>query len=288
MLFTVTDSALPSYYSKKHKAVIFLLVTVNIEKNQDKGISAFFKGNEYIREYYITPELTVLDLRCICNRKKPYPKDLSRMCAGLTDTVLCSSEIQLPRELDRFCDNTLNIRMMENTILHLLNTLPPKSLSIGLYDPHGNCRGLCEKLLPLCRSITAATEMKHFYSALGALPIVDKLSELYPCDILIHRDAIASGLPHERNTLVFSAYPPDIRTDENTIFSYRTPASKELLSLIPKGTDRQYFLCGLYSLCKKTELGDTLPEICMTSHGAVSIEYLRSRLLASRDIEGSL
>lgn len=210
------------------------------------------------------------------------------MCAGLTDTVLCSSEIQLPRELDRFCDNTLNIRMMENTILHLLNTLPPKSLSIGLYDPHGNCRGLCEKLLPLCRSITAATEMKHFYSALGALPIVDKLSELYPCDILIHRDAIASGLPHERNTLVFSAYPPDIRTDENTIFSYRTPASKELLSLIPKGTDRQYFLCGLYSLCKKTELGDTLPEICMTSHGAVSIEYLRSRLLASRDIEGSL
>ena len=265
-----------------------MLVNLGFERNKDKGISAFFKGDEIIKEYFITPYFTSLNIRFISHKKKASLRTLSRICGELTDTVLCSSDIVLPRELYRFNDNSLNIRMMENTIIHLLNNLPPKSISIGLYDPKGECRDLCGKLLPLCRSITVATEMKHFYSVLGALPVADNLSELYPCDILIHRNAIASELPHNKKTLVFSAYTPEIKTDENVISAYRTPASDIILKALPKGTDRQYYLSGLYSLCEMTNLGDTLPEICITSHGAVTVEYLKSRLTALCNINSSL
>lgn len=256
-----------------------MLITLNIEKADKKSLASFLHEDVITTEYHNIPEIATMNINCLYYRRKPDYNRILSLCGNDYDRVLCKENI-LPKNcgLERFCDNTLNIRMMENAILYILDLIPKNSLSIGISDPKGVSREFCRKLLKYSYRITVATEMKNYYPVIGALTLADTVQDLYNCDMIIHQDIITFPVLHKKGAFVFTACPPEIKTDDKVIYSYRTPVSKELLSIIPKNTDRQYFLCGAYSLCNLKELEQKLPEVCITSHGAVTLDYLKNRM----------
>ena len=263
-----------------------MVVVLDIKKLKGTGVRgrliSLFRRSRTEREIKSIDDISVLNIKHRYyhgnfNFKKIYP-----YIREVSDTVLCRENI-IPENypIERFCDNTLNIKLMENFILDILASFPTDSLKICVHDPLGECHEFIEKLFAFVSKITVSTKMSCFYGKRaaayykntgGTLGIVNTPDDLPPCDMLIYRNKI-NALPTQ-SAFIFTAYKPDIDTHSKIIYKYIPRFPDEYRGILPENTDRNYFLCALYSLCGKNELDKLVPEICISTEGVLSKKYL--------------
>ncbi len=250
---------------------------------------SLFKKDRIITHTASQDDISVMNIKYTRYHKAINMKKIEALCSGSTDTLLCHEGI-IPDKarLMRFCDNTLSIKLMENFIFSILSEFDPDNLRICVCDPSAQFYELTEKLFSYSRSITVATEMQHFYSCRadeiaasfgGQLTMADNASMLPACDILIHPGIVTSALPEHK--FVFTAYPPMTKTANNVIYKYLISVPESYRKIIPENADINYFLCALYSICGKTELGLITPEKCLSVSGALSKNYIVNKLSES-------
>ena len=253
-----------------------MLIVLSLLRKKRSPIN-IFRRDRIRTEILSNGKIEVLNIRYEAFHKNISITRLSRLCDGLSDTVLCPGYI-IPDKAPvmRFCDNSLQLILMENFLLSVLSSLPQSEIKICLCDPFARFYELAERLLDTIPEITVATRMPHFYScraaaAKGSMNITDDPSSLPECDIIIHPEPVSSTLPGCR--FIFSAYEPLIN-DKRIIYRYLSDIPEEYRGLIPPGTDPQYFLCALYSLERQKKLAQAVPPAALGMDGAMTKEYI--------------
>lgn len=255
-----------------------MLIVLSMQKRKNRTF-LFPRRNNIVTEKLTDGRLSVLNVKYSTSGKRISMKKLCRICDGISDTVLCPEGI-IPENapLMRFCDNTLQLILMERFLFSLLSDFPSENVRICLCDPFARFYELAERLSEHCPGITVATRMYHFYnkradslSGKGRLIITESPSCLPECDIIIHPEPVSTALPECR--IILSAYEPLI-DDKRIIYRYNADIPDRYKALIPAGTDEQYFLCALYSLERRKELAEIVPSTVQTKQGALSREYI--------------
>ncbi len=265
-----------------------MLVVLDTKKLKGAGIRgrfiSLFRRSRTEREISFWNGISVLNIKHRYYHGKINFKKIYPYIRDVSDTVLCRENI-IPENypIERFCDNTLNIRLMENFILDILGSFPMDSFKVCVHDPLAECHEFMEKIFSFVSEITVSTEMSCFYGKRaaeyykntgGTLKIVNTIYNLPPCDILIYKNKIDAVSPQNESAFIFTAYKPDIDTNRKIIYKYIPRFPDEYRTIFPENIDRNYFLCALYSLCGKNGLDKLVPEICIGTEGIFSKGYL--------------
>lgn len=277
-----------AYICRKLQSGDILIVVLDIKKLNTSGIkgrlTSLFRKSHTESEICSGNDISVLSIKHRYYHGKPNFNRIYPYIKDVTDTVLCGENL-IPENypIERFCDNTLNIRLMENFILDILGSFPMDSFKVCVHDPLAECHEFIERLFSFVSEITVCTEMTCFYGKRaatyyqntgGTLKIVNTPDDLPPCDILIYKNKINTVLPQTEATFIFTAYKPDTKIHSKIIYKYIPRFPDEYREILPESTDRNYFLCALYSMCGKNELDKLIPEICISTEGVLSKGYL--------------
>ena len=106
-----------------------MIVILDIKKLRTSGIGnkfiSLFRRSSTEREINSIDGVSVLNIKHRYYRGKFDFGKIYPLIKDISDTVLCEENI-IPENypIERFCDNTLNIKLMENFILDILGEFP--------------------------------------------------------------------------------------------------------------------------------------------------------------------
>lgn len=167
-----------------------------------------------------------------------------------------------------FCGHALARALMASAAQQLLRmaSVPPKHMSIGLYDPSGSLAALVPALLPFAADVRVVTGRPQAYEGAeriamamfgAALPVTREAETLTGAKLILAPEGLGHIRPRARG-LVLSGVPDD---RPGVVGGYVPQVPPQWLQNAPDRCDIWRFLAGLYELSGLREIAAEPPRL---------------------------
>lgn len=273
-----------------------MMTVLNIIKDENKGLVK--KILSCIKPYKIDTEMkqygdfSIYTIHYYQRKGKIRTDKIYDVMRGKNKVILCDKNINLfNTPFRRFTSNALKRKLMQNYLFDVLKkaNIDPSVLRISYYDPDAEFPSLARALLDYTSNLTVVTDMPKFYeneaerifaSCGASVTVSNHIDHLYPCDILISPAVIRKPISAAASTLIFTVQRPTVTVTGNVICDYKINLSNEYQSIIPDYIDEDYFLSGLYVICKQNNLGKYIPYACGNQFELYSPEIIIRQIRA--------
>lgn len=219
-------------------------------------------------------------------RKGKLPwRRISKIAGSNKCKILCDESISIPSKygIKRFNDKGLSYKLCRNALFFSLreSNVNPTQLKISIYDPDGMHPDIVQYFLPFTSQLKVVTNKAQLYKEEldrlmnehgASVFLSNNIQCLYPCNVIIALDRIATPLGSKRNTVIFTTDKPAVPIKGIIYHNYEISHNNVYNSLKPRLMNQEYFLSALYKEYLMYEFEEIKPYRCKSMNNWYTIE----------------